>query len=45
MSMDTYDAQLGLLEVYRKLGAAEKQLEDGVPLLEGNEVFNRLKGD
>ena len=34
MSMDTYEKQLGILDVYRKLGAAEKQLEDGVPLLE-----------
>lgn len=33
MSMDTYDKQIGLLEVYRKLGAAEKQVEEGVPLL------------
>lgn len=43
MSMDTYDKQIGLLEMYRKLGAAEKQLEDGIPLLEGEEVFSRLR--
>lgn len=43
MSMDTYDKQMGLLDVYRKLGAAEKQLEDGVPLLDGDEVFRRLR--
>ena len=35
MSMHTYDKQMGLLDVYRKLGAAEKQLEDKAPLLEG----------
>lgn len=44
MSMHTYDKQMGLLDVYRKLGAAEKQLEDEVPLLEGDEVFRRLRG-
>ncbi len=43
MSMDTYDQQMGLLDVYRKLGAAEKQVEEGVPLLSGDEVFKRLR--
>ncbi len=43
MSMETYDRQFGLLDVYRKLGAAEKQLEDGVPLLEGEEIFGKLR--
>ncbi|MDO4553310.1 MAG: prevent-host-death protein [Bacillota bacterium] len=43
MSMDTYEKQLGLLDVYRKLGAAEKQLEEGVPLLDSSEVFGRLR--
>jgi hypothetical protein len=41
--MDTYEQQLGLLDVYRKLGAAEKQLESGVPLLSGEDVFGRLR--
>ncbi len=43
MSMDTYDQQMGLLDIYRKLGAAEKQLTEGVPLLSGDEVFKRLR--
>ncbi len=43
MSMDTYDKQLGLLDIYRKLGAAESQIEEGVPLLNGDDVFKRLK--
>lgn len=43
MSIDTYEKQMGLLDVYRKLGAAERQLEDGIPLLEGEEVFGRLR--
>ncbi len=38
MSKETYEKQLGLLEIYRKLSAVEKQLEEGVPLLEGDEV-------
>lgn len=43
MSMDTYDKQMGLLEIYRKLGAAERQIEEGVPLLDGDEVSERLR--
>ena len=43
MSMDTYDKQLGLLDMYRKLGAAEQQVADGVPLLDGDAVFDRLR--
>lgn len=43
MSMETYDRQMALLDIYRKLGAAEKQLEEGVPLLSGDEVFKRLR--
>ena len=43
MSMDTYEKQLGILDVYRKLGAAEKQLEDAVPPLDADEVIKRLR--
>lgn len=43
MSMDTYEKQMGLLDVYRKLGAAEKQVEQGIPLLSGEEVFKKLR--
>lgn len=43
MSMDTYEKQMGLLDVYRKLGAAEKQVEQGIPLLSGDEVFKKLR--
>lgn len=43
MSMDAYDKQMGLLEIYRKLGAAEKQLTDNLPLIEGDEVFSNLR--
>ena len=43
MSMDTYEKQLGILDVYRKLKKKKKQLEDGVPLLDGDEVIKRLR--
>jgi len=43
MSMDTYDKKMGLLDLYRKLGAAERQIEEGVPLLDGDDVFKRLR--
>lgn len=43
MSMETYERQLALLDVYKKLGEAEKQIADGIPLLEGEQVFKRLR--
>lgn len=43
MSMETYDRQMGLLDIYRKLGAAEEQINSGVPLIDGDEVFRRLR--
>lgn len=43
MSMDTYDKQMGLLNIYRKLNEAERQIESGIPLLEGEDVFKRLR--
>lgn len=43
MSMETYESRLALAEVYRKLGEAEKQIADGVPLLDGEQVFKRLR--
>lgn len=43
MSMETYESRLALAEVYRRLGEAEKQIADGVPLLDGEQVFKRLR--
>jgi len=43
MSMETYERQMALASVYKKLAEAEKQLVDGVPLLEGEEVFKKLR--
>jgi len=43
MSMETYERQMALIEVYQKLAEAEKQIADGVPLLAGEEVFKQLR--
>lgn len=44
MSMETYERRLALVEVYKKLAEAETQIAQGVPLLEGEEVFKKLRG-
>ena len=33
----------GLLEIYRRLSAAEKRLAEDAPLMESEEVFRRLR--
>jgi PHD/YefM family antitoxin component YafN of YafNO toxin-antitoxin module len=43
MSLETYERQLGIIEAYKKLAEAEKEIKDGVPLLEGKDVFKRLR--
>ena len=43
MSMKTYERQMALVEVYKKLAEAEKQIADGVPLLDGEEVLKKLR--
>ncbi|CAN7606267.1 type II toxin-antitoxin system prevent-host-death family antitoxin [Paenibacillus sp. LjRoot56] len=43
MSIETYERQLALVEVYRKLAEAEKQIAEGLPLLEGEAVFKKLR--
>jgi prevent-host-death family protein len=43
MSIDTYERQMALVEVYNKLAEAEAQITQGVPLLEGEEVFKKLR--
>ncbi len=43
MSMETYDRQMGLLDIYRKLGAAEEQISSGAPLIDSDEAFQRLR--
>lgn len=39
MSIATYEKQIGLLDVSRKLGSAEKHSEAGVPLPKGGKSF------
>ena len=43
MSMETYERQMSLVEVYKKLSEAEADLTNGTPLLEGEEVFRKLR--
>lgn len=44
MSINTYDRKLALLDVYNKLAEAEKEISDGKSLLDGAEVFKKLRG-
>ena len=43
MSIETYERQLALLEVYKKLIEAETQIAEGVELIDGKEVFQKLR--
>ena len=43
MSMSVYEKQFSSLEVYKKLGEAEAQLNSGAALVDGREVFSRLR--
>jgi prevent-host-death family protein len=43
MSIETYERQIALPDIYIKLSMAEKQIAEGVPLLDGAEVFKKLR--
>jgi PHD/YefM family antitoxin component YafN of YafNO toxin-antitoxin module len=43
MSMETYERQMALVEVYRKLAEAETEIANGAPLKSGEEVFRKLR--
>ncbi|MBU3127172.1 type II toxin-antitoxin system Phd/YefM family antitoxin [Clostridium tagluense] len=43
MSIETYESQLAIVGVYKKLAEAEAQISDGITLLEGEEVFKKLR--
>lgn len=43
MSMETYEQKLGLTEVYKKLSEAEEEISQGLPLLAGEALFEKLK--
>ena len=43
MSIDTYERNMSMLEIYSKLAEAEEQLELGLPTKSHNEVINNLR--
>ena len=43
MSIDTYERQMAIVDVYRKLAEAEAEVAQGLPLLDGEEVFKKLR--
>ena len=44
MSMETYEKSIAKLKLYQKLAEAEAQIKDGAELLDGEEVFKKLRG-
>jgi PHD/YefM family antitoxin component YafN of YafNO toxin-antitoxin module len=44
MSIDTYEREMAMLELYGKLDEAEAQIEAGAPTKSHKEVINRLRG-
>lgn len=43
MSIETYERQLALVEVYKKLLEAEQEINSNTPLLDGKSVFKKLR--
>ena len=43
MSIENYERQQALIELYKKLGEAEMRLDDGAELLDGADVFRELR--
>jgi PHD/YefM family antitoxin component YafN of YafNO toxin-antitoxin module len=43
MSIETWEREQTLLDVYRKLGEAETALANGVKASDGDDVFRRLR--
>ena len=43
MSIETYERQMALVEVYKKLSEAETELANGTSLKDGEEVFRKLR--
>ena len=43
MSIENYERQQAMMELYKKLGEAEANLADGGELLDGDEVFKELR--
>lgn len=43
MSIETYERQVAAIEIYKKLSIAEKQVKDKERLLDGDDVFKKLR--
>lgn len=43
MSVETYEREKMLLDVYRKIGEAEQQLVDGAEPIDADVVFSKLR--
>jgi PHD/YefM family antitoxin component YafN of YafNO toxin-antitoxin module len=43
MSIETYERQFRLCEVYKKLAEAEEEISSGASLKDGQDVFKKLK--
>lgn len=43
MSIETYERQFALVDVYKKLSEAEQEIAKGIPLLDGEDVFKKLR--
>ena len=43
MSVEAYERDKMLLDVYRKIGEAEQHLQDGVDTIDADEVFSKLR--
>jgi PHD/YefM family antitoxin component YafN of YafNO toxin-antitoxin module len=43
MSMETYERQIAIIDVYKKLLEAEAEITNGAPLIDGEEVFRKLR--
>jgi prevent-host-death family protein len=43
MSIETYERQLALVDIYKKLAEAEAQIAQELPLLDGADVFKKLR--
>lgn len=45
MNMDTYELKLMKADIYKKLVEGEAQLDDDASLIDGEEVFSKLRGN
>jgi len=43
MSIETSERQMALVEIYKKLAESEAQVVQEVPMLDGKEVFKKLR--